>query len=66
MMSEGASTSTDNDFYLGQFEAEPRAARIADIPAAKKQRKEFKPFTSTLSGACLLGIYIGWASIFIF
>jgi hypothetical protein len=62
----GAPTSADDDFYLGQFEAEPRAARIGYIPSAKKKRKEFKPFTSTLSGACLLGIYIGWASIFFF
>ncbi len=66
MTFQGASTSSDDDFYLGQFEAEPRAAQISGIPSAEKKRKEFKPFTSTLSGACLLGIYIGWASIFFF
>ena len=66
MTFQGRFLSCDDDFEFGAFEPEAYAARIGDIPSAAHQRKEFRPFTSTLSGALMLGLYIGWASIFVF
>jgi hypothetical protein len=66
MAFQGMSPSIDDDFDRDFIEPDVRAARISDIPSASKKRKEFKPFTSTLSGALLLGLYVGWASIFVF
>jgi hypothetical protein len=59
-------SSFADNYYMSEPEFEERAARIADIPSAATKRKEFKPFTSTLSGALMLGLTIGWASLFVF
>lgn len=41
-------------------------ARLDKIQKASSQPEEFKIFTSTLSGALFLGLYIAWASMFFF
>jgi len=66
MSGASAQFRVDQEFDPEPIGREVRPLRIGEIPEASNKRKEFKPFTSTLSGALLLGLYIGWASIFIF